>query len=338
MQVPMRLPEQPFRVSLSPDAVLAGGVEGYIKAMKAFPVLHEWEIQTALTAHRDGAGVAQLRHMTPFRQYLTIEGYQLPQPPFKGSFTKLFAESSDIPHLVALGIFPTVNQWVHQWRDLNQYPGLPLEEFFQDALHRHIPYSAGQYKPVEGATFRTYAVVLLRQRFSRFVETWQRQQTSPEGYAQGATGLPKEIGKRRAIDSLQRVLPETGRDDFEKPSLSGAPREQTMLDLLDQRSHPESSEGIEKVAFYSVVVDLARTAGLSALEGTVIVGLFVDGLTIAEIAYLLQKPEAQVRDARHRAMKQFRNMDGGTVTAILAGDVSDERERMPREKEMLAIS
>jgi DNA-directed RNA polymerase specialized sigma24 family protein len=327
IRLPMRPPEKAFQVPYSSDAVLAGGVEGYIKAMKAFPVLHEWEIQTALTAYRDGVSLAQLRHLTPFRQYVTIEGYQLPQAPFKGSFTALFAESSDIPHLVALGIFPTIIQWVHLWRDLYQNPGLPLEEFFQDALDTHIPYSAQRYMPVEGATFRSYAVNLLKQRFTRFVDTWQRQQTSPEGYAQGPKGAPKEIGRRQAIDSLQRVLPETSRDDFDKPSLSGTPREQTMLDLVDQRTQPASSEGIEQIALHSVVVDLARTAGLSALEGTVIVGLFVDGLTIAEVAYLLHKPEAQVRYARHRAMEAFRHLGEGTVAALLAGEqIRQERE------------
>ena len=93
-----------------------------------------------------------------------------------------------------------------------------------------------------------------------------------------------------------------------------------MLDLLDQRTPPENAEGIERVAVHSVVVDLARTAGLSTLEGTVIIGLFVDGLTIAEVAYLLHKPEAQVRDARHRAMEQFRKIEKETVAALLAGE------------------
>src|SRR5947209_1243516 len=180
--------------------------------MKAFPVLHEWEIQAALNAHRKGAGIAQLRQITPFRQYLSVERYNLPHPPFNGSFTKLFAESSDIPHLVAVGIFPTVNQWVHQWISLNDHKDLPLEEFFQDALFRHIPYSASRYKPVAGATFKTYAVNNLKHSFFRFVQTWERDNSTPEGFVQGATGAPKEIGRRRAIDSLQRVLPESGSD------------------------------------------------------------------------------------------------------------------------------
>ncbi len=316
---PMRPPERSFQRAHACDAALAGGVDGYIRAMKAFPVLREWELQSALSAYRAGAGIAELRSMTPFRQYLNVEGYQVQHAPYTGSFTTLFADSTDIPHLVALSIFPTVSQWVHQWITLRDHPGLPLEEFFQNALQHYIPYSAEHYRPVENATFRTYAVHNLQHRFTRFVARWQQQNTSPEEFIQGVKGRPKETGRRRAIDSLQRVIAEPGSDDADKPLRSGAPRQTTMLDLVDQ-SPTQSAEGIEKISSYSVVVDLAHQAALSTLEETVIVGLFVDGLSIAEIAHILRKPQGQIRDARHRAMERFRDMGEGTVTAILVGE------------------
>jgi DNA-directed RNA polymerase specialized sigma24 family protein len=320
IQFSMRPTEQPFQRATSLDASLTSGVDSYIRAMKAFPVLREWELQIALSAHRAGMDMTELRAMTPFRQYLKVEGYRLSHAPYTGTFTKLFAESGDIPHLVALGIFPTVSQWVHQWITLNDHPGLPLEEFFQDALQHYIPYSAEHYQPVEEATFRTYAVNMLQRRFTRFVQRWQQERTTPEGFAQGATGRPKETGRRRVIDSVQRVLPETGSDDFEQPSLSGTSRVHTLLDLLDQRSQPQGEDDLEKVALYAVVSDLARRAQLSSLEGTVIVGLFVDQLCVEEVAYLLRKTEGQIRDARHRAMERFRDLGKGTVSAILAGE------------------
>ena len=315
----MKLPEKSFHLS-SADAVLAGGAEGYIKAMKAFPVLKEWEIQIALAANRQGAGIQELRRVTPFRQYLKVESYHLTRPPFTGSFTRLFTESEDIPHLVSIGIFPTIVKWVNQWISMYQTRELPLEEFYQNALQHYLPYSAGRYQPVEGATFRTYAINGLKLRFLQFSQRWQRQQTSPEGFTP-TKGKPKEIGRRRNIDSLQRVLPETRSDEFEKPTLVGAPQERTVLDLLDQGAQPISEDDLERVSLYSVVADLARQAGLSTLEGTVIIGLFVDGLTIAEVSFALKKPEVHVREARHRAMERLRHMGEATVTALLAGEV-----------------
>lgn len=320
IQFSMRLPEQPLRLPHTPDSVLSSGITGYIRGMFAFPVLREWEIQTALSEHRKGGTLDGLREKTPFRQWLKMEGYDLPTPPFKGSFTKLFAESSDILHLVAVGIFPTVVTLVRQWTSASARLNVPLEEFFQDALAEHIPYSAAKYTPVEGVTFRNYAMNLLKRRFVRFVDTHERQTTTPGGYRQGSKGAPKEVGRRRAVESLQRALPNSGAEDFDTPSGSGTPHARTLLDLVDGTAHPFGEEDTEKLALYSAVADLARRANLSTLEGTVLIGLFVDQFSIEEVALVLRTDIPKVRGARHRAMERLRKLDEAEVAAILAGE------------------
>lgn len=74
-----------------------------------------------------------------------------------------------------------------------------------------------------------------------------------------------------------------------------------MLDVANERRYPESSEDFDNVALSSAVGDLARRAGLSPLEGMVLVGLFVDQLTMKELAYVLKQAESRVWDAWFRA-------------------------------------
>ena len=73
-----------------------------------------------------------------------------------------------------------------------------------------------------------------------------------------------------------------------------------MLDVANERRYPESSEDFDNVALSSAG-DLARRAGLSPLEGMVLVGLFVDQLTMKELAYVLKQAESRVWDAWFRA-------------------------------------
>jgi hypothetical protein len=70
------------------------GIEGYADGMRIFPRLKEWENQIALATLRKGKTVADLRHITPFRQYLGVDKRAHlagEQSPFS-SFTSLFAE------------------------------------------------------------------------------------------------------------------------------------------------------------------------------------------------------------------------------------------------------
>ena len=74
-----------------------------------------------------------------------------------------------------------------------------------------------------------------------------------------------------------------------------------MPDAANERRYPENSEDFDNMALYSAVGDLARRAVLNTFEGMVLVGLFVDQLTVKELAYVLKQAESRVWDAWFRA-------------------------------------
>ena len=153
------------------------GIEGFADGMKIFPRLKEWENQIALHALREGKTVDELRHVTPFRQYLSVAqratraGRDDPFIPF----TNLFDASPRIDILVSLGNFHPIRTWT--WTLAKQYPGLhlPLEQFFQDALYQIAPYSARSYDPSFKNPFHHFLAELLKKRFRGFVTAYLRE-------------------------------------------------------------------------------------------------------------------------------------------------------------------
>ena len=132
---------------VQPLPSLRTGIEGYADSMRIFPRLKEWENQIALQALREGKTVENLRQITPFRQYHGVESraYASGSQPWEHSFSVLFAESPGIDTLVSFGNFHTIRTWTRTIAQRHPNLTLPLEEFYQDALYKIVPYQARAY-------------------------------------------------------------------------------------------------------------------------------------------------------------------------------------------------
>ena len=183
------------RPDIQQPVSIRAGIEGFADGMKLFPRLKEWENQVALQALREGKTVNELRSITPFRQYLSVAqrathaGRDDPFIPF----TNLFAASLSIDLLVSFGNFHTIRTWT--WTLAQRYPdfNLPLEQFFQDALDKIIPYQARAYDPSFGSSFQRFAVEMLKKRFISFVNEQERRKYGRETFttcAPDVTELP----------------------------------------------------------------------------------------------------------------------------------------------------
>jgi len=188
------------------------GIEGYADGMRMFPRLKEWENQIALQTLREGKTVNELRNVTPFRQYLGVakRAYLADEHSPFSSFPSLFAESPSIDLLVSFGNFHTIRTW--KWTLSKQHPGLnlPLEQFYQDALYTILPYQARSYDPSYGSSFESYAVALLKNRFTSFVNGQKREQSSPVRYEDkppAKKGRPKASIERVVFASLEAPMP-----------------------------------------------------------------------------------------------------------------------------------
>lgn len=215
------------------------GIEGFADGMRMLPRLKEWENQIALQALREGKTVEDLRHITPFRQYLKVarRATNAGRDDTIIPFANLFDASPRIDVLVSLGNFHPIRTWT--WTLAKQYPRLhlPLEQFFQDALYQIAPYSARSYDPSFNNPFHHFLAELLKKRFCGFVTAYQREITAPlnfEEKPQSKKGKPAQRRERVMLASLDAPM-----HNVETP--------QTLLSLLKQRIMPRRTQHTQKV-------------------------------------------------------------------------------------------
>jgi DNA-directed RNA polymerase specialized sigma24 family protein len=274
--------------------------------------------QIALATLRKGKTVADLRHITPFRQYLGVDKRAHlagEQSPFS-SFTSLFAESPSIDMLVSLGNFHTIRTWT--WTLAKQYPGLhlPLEQFFQDALYQIAPYSARNYDTSIGNPFHNYLSEILKKRFRSFVTAYQREITAPiyiEEQSQSKKGRPAQRRDRIMLASLDAHM-----HHVEIP--------QTLLELVETTHHtPQDTTHMEDQEAKDKIHVLARLAGLTDKQEETLVALYVYGGDTTLISHLRRRTTRMVRMYRQEALSKLEELGYETVNGILTGSTPPQR-------------
>ena len=315
------IPERQHHVSIRT------GIEGFADGMKIFPRLKEWENQIALATLREGKTVEDLRHITPFRQYLgvaqraTHAGRDDPFIPF----ANLFDASPRIDMLVSLGNFPTIRTWT--WTFAKQHPdlNLPLEQFFQDALYTILPYQARSYDPSYGNSFTGYAVALLKKRFTNFVNEQKREHSSPVSYEEKPASK-----KGRAAASKERVVFAS----LDAP-MSKVETPQTFLEYIEttrptpqETTHEEDQEAMDKIHL------LAQLAGLNDKQEETLIALYVYGGNTRLIAQLHRCTDRLVRMHRQDALRKLEQLGFETVQDVLTGLSAPRTPLTGRETEI----
>ncbi len=294
------------------------GIEGYADGMRIFPRLKEWENQIALQALREGKTVNELRHITPFRQYVnvakraTTAGRDNPFIPF----ANLFAESPSIDMLVSFGNFHPIR--TRTWTLAKQYPELhlPLEQFFQDALYQIAPYSARSYDPSIGNPFHHFLAEILKKRFQTFVTTYQREITTPlqsEDMPQTKNGKPAQ--RRVKIASLDAPIRN-----------AGIP--QTLFEFVERTHHtPQDTTHIEDQEARDKIHLLAQLAGLNDKQEETLVAMYVYGGDTRIIAQLRRRTTRSVRMQRQTALSKLEQLGYETVQGVLTGTIDGSETR-----------
>lgn len=290
------------------------GIEGFADGMRIFPRLKEWENQIALHTLREGKTVDELRHITPFRQYLGVDKRAHlagETSPFR-SFTTLFDKSPSIDLLVSLGNFHTIRTWT--WTLAKQYPdlNLPLEQFFQDALYQIAPYSARSYDPSFNNPFQNFLAELLKKRFRGFVTTHKREITVPisfEEKPQTKKGKPAARRTRVTLASL-----DTQMQHAETP--------QTLFEFVEttHQTPPDTTQEDDREARDKIHL-LSKLAGLTDKQEETLIALYVYGGTTNLIARLRRSTPRSVRGQRQTALESIQALGYETVNGILTGRI-----------------
>ncbi len=304
------IPEQQRRE----HGFIRAGIEGFADGMRMFPRLKEWENQIALQALREGKTVDELRSITPFRQYLGVErrSYAAGEP-WEQSFTVLFSASPGIDLLVSLGNFHTIRSWT--WTQAMQHPGLtlPLEQFYQDALYTILPYQARSYDPSYGSSFESYAVALLKNRFTSFVNRQKREQSSPVRYEDkppAKKGRPKASTERVVFARLDAPMPNTATP-------------QTFFEYLETtRASPQDTSQAEDREARDKIHLLAKLAGLTKPQEETLIALYVYSGNTRLIAQVRRCTPRLVRMHRQDALRKLEQLGFETVQGVLTGSAN----------------
>ncbi len=330
---PMGRPETHVRTgeerTLRSSDVLPTGIDGYVAAMKRYPVLSREQTEAALVALRSEQSLCDLRTHPLFAPHLAQEEADLLNnpnvynaPPLR-SYRQLFADSPGIENLVAFGNFPIVLHWATKFQ--TTYNGLPLalEEFMQDALVKIVPEEARRYEPMQGASFTSYISTMLRWRLDNLVTACIRERSILPA------GVQTE-GLRATHDSRRQPI-----------------------ESLDAPIHEEADNG-DPGSFYDVVADERASVPGESLAGTSAIRTLYD---IAEIspkqAQVLQtsvieeEPQSfaaakyrvtsrTIRGRRDAAVAKFRQLGEERVIAILSGDANaPEIKKSPQNQAVL---
>ncbi len=288
------------------------GMEGFADGMRIFPRLKEWETHIALQALREGKAVADLRHITPFRQYLNVakRATQAGQDDPFLPFANLFHASPSIDMLVSFGNFHTIRTWT--WTFAQRLPNLnvPLEQFFQDALYQIVPRQARAYDPSYGCSFQTFVVNMLKKRFTSFVNQQKREQSAPARYEEkpaAKKGRLTASRERMVINSLDAPMPT-------------ADTPQTFLEYMEvtlqspqETIHMEDQEAKDKIHF------LSELAGLNAKQEETLIALFIYGGNTKLLSQLRRCTARSVTMHRQVALSKLAQLGFETVQGVLSG-------------------
>jgi hypothetical protein len=288
------------------------GIEGFADGMRVFPRLKEWENQIALQTLREGKTVEDLRHITPFRQYLNVArratdaGKDVPFLPF----TNLFAASPRIDVLVSLGNFHPIRTWT--WTLAKQYPGLllPLEQFFQDALYQIAPYSARSYDPSFNNPFHHFLAELLKKRFRGFVTAYQREITAPASFENKPQSKKGKLAQRR-----ERVMLAS----LDAP-MRNAEIPQTLFEFVETTHHsPQDTTQLEDEEARHKIHLLAQLAGLNDKQEETLIALYVYGGDTKIVSHMRRRTTRMVRMYRQDALSKLEELGYETVQGVLTG-------------------
>jgi hypothetical protein len=296
-------------------APVRSGIEGFADGMSIFPRLKEWENQIALQALREGKSVDVLRGITPFRQYLGVakraeEAGE--DSPFR-SFATLFAHSPSIDMLVSFGNFHTIRTWTRTF--VGQYPKfhLPLEQFYQDALYRIVPYQAREYDLSFGRSFTSFVTGMLEKRFHTFAISYIQEISAPQSYEQKPTtkrGRPAQSRERAFLASMDDPEPKSG------TPMSLSEHLENTLFIAEDTTARDDLEAIHKIH------TLASLAGLNNIQEETLVALYVYGGNTRLLSQLRRTTSRSIRMQRQIALERIQELGYETVNNILTGEYS----------------
>jgi hypothetical protein len=291
------------------------GIEGFADGMSMFPRLKEWENQIALQALRERKTVDNLRGITPFRQYLGVakRAEEAGEASPFSSFATLFAHSPSIDMLVSFGNFHTIRTWTRTFAQ--QYPKfhLPLEQFYQDALYRIVPYQARDYDPSFGRSFTRFVTGMLEKRFHTFAVNHIQEITTPISYEQKPTlkrGRPAQSRERAFLASLEDPEPKSG------TPISLSEHLENTLFIAEDTTARDDLEARHKIH------TLSRLAGLNNTQEETLVALYVYGGNTRLLSQLRRTTSRSVRGQKQTALERIQELGYETVNDILTGEYS----------------
>jgi hypothetical protein len=280
------------------------GVKGYLQRMRQYPTLTSEQTALALAVLHSGGSMETLRALSSFSS---------PVKEKQDSFNLLFATCTGLEMVIAYGNFPLIRKWGMQYA--KAYPNLapfPLEEYFQDALWKHVPESVRAYMPDRGTVFKTWVSNKLIWELEHLVnQRYKDLYSTPPGYHPFKEGFrPKNDPQRRALLSLDRAVPDPESDEG---ALTFA------ATIVDPQANTEG-EALQDVSNIRLLYQLARLTGR---QEEVVTALFVNGEEPGELAERLHLTDRAIRSRREKALGALRTLSLPTIQGVLSGD-SDE--------------
>ncbi len=282
------------------------------------PRLPRYFREAVLATLREGKTVADLRHITPFRQYLNVAqratnaGKDDPFIPF----AHLFDASPSIDLLVSFGNFHTIRNLT--WTLAKRYStlNLPLDQFLQDALYTIVPYQARAYDPSFGSSFTSFTVEMLKKRFTNFVNKHRREYTTPVSYEEKAS-----TKKGKAAASKERVM--VASLDAPMPNVETS---QTLLEFIETtRPAPQDTTQAEDQEAKDKIHLLAQLAGLNDKQEETLIALYIYGGNTRLISHMRRCTTRTVRMQRQTALESIQGLGYETVKGILIGSTAPQR-------------
>ncbi len=286
--------------------------------MRGIHQLNRIETDEAIKAYRAGVSVVHLRQHPLFAPKLQAEeratrllpvSYQ--QQPVD-SYSLLFAAGESIDHLVALGHHELINRWCGVFDAIYKDLSLPLEEFYNTALYKLLPYEARTYEPDPGHPgFEVWASRMLFWRLSDLAK--KREHEIKTLVADGRQHFARKDGTRRAIASLDKPVEYVRKDeDYFADS--------EML----RETLPGNLPGQEQFADQSALTALLQLAGLTANEQQTFVALEMYDYEQSDVGKFLRRDTRTIRNYRDRALVKLRTLgDQKTILAIMKGDIDE---------------
>ncbi len=280
------------------------GLRGYLQRMRQYPTFTPEQNALALEVLQKGGSMETLRALSSFSS---------PSKEKQDSFNLLFATCTSLEMVIAYGNFPLIRKWGMQYT--RAYPNLapfPLEEYFQDALWKHVPESVRTYLPGWGTAFTTWVSNKLIWELEHLVnQRYKDLYSLPSGYHPFKEGFkPKNDPQRRALLSLDQPVPDPESDE-------GA------LTFAATIADPHADTEAEALQDFSTIRLLYQLARLTGRQEEVVTALFVNGEEPSELAERLHLTDRAIRSRREKAVAALKTLSLPTIQGVLSGDIDE---------------